>query len=261
MNVGGICCLGMHSPPQNRLQAVLSFPHCIHRNMKVLVDYDNLPHDASNKGLIYLADRILSRVSTIADPHPAINFRLYGGWDRNNRMTRTGQNLSIEIQSAFPRTLRTGGKPVILKMQLAQALEALPGKRLPNTLREEPMRKIKCQTPSRTTCRTLQCPIDPMASFLNDGRCPMDGCIAEPRMLLSRSEQKLIDTMMVADMIYLASQREACIAIVSSDDDMWPGILSALNLGVKVIHLQTRNLNIAPVYLTRTTGIYTAIGL
>jgi uncharacterized LabA/DUF88 family protein len=229
--------------------------------MKVLVDYDNLPLDASSKGLIYLADRILTRISSVADPKQAIDFRLYGGWDRNNQMTRTGQDLSVEIRSAFPRTLKVAEVPVILKMQLAQALEALPGKRLPNTLRAEPMRKIKCQTPSKVACRNASCPIDPMASFLNAGRCPVEGCIAEPNMLLSRSEQKLVDTMIVADMIYLASQGESCIGLVSSDDDMWPGILSALNLGVGVIHLQTRILNISPVYLTSTRGAYTPIGL
>lgn len=229
--------------------------------MKVLVDYDNLPLDAAGKGLLYLADRILARVSPIADPLQAIDCRLYGGWDRNNKMTKTGQDLSVEIQSVFPRALKVAEKPVILKMQLAQALEALPGKRLPNTLREEPMRRIKCQTPSKVTCRNASCPIDPMASFLNDGRCPVDGCLAEPKMLLSRSEQKLVDTMIVADMIHLANQGEVCIGLVSSDDDMWPGILSALNLGVSVIHLQTRNLNVTPVYLTNTRGAYTAIGL
>lgn len=228
--------------------------------MKVLVDYDNLSREASGKGLVYLADRILGRILPIAGPKPAVSFRLYGGWDRNNRMTKVGQELSVEIQSAFPRTLRFAENPVILKMQLAQALEALPGKSLPNTLREEPMRKLKCQIPSRTTCRNTSCPIDPMASFLNHGRCQIDGCIAEPKMLLSRSEQKLVDTMIVADMIYLASQGEECIGLVSSDDDMWPGILSVLNLGVNLIHIQTRSLNIAPVYLTHTRGAYTPIG-
>jgi hypothetical protein len=229
--------------------------------MKVLVDYDNLPHEASHQGLVYLADRILARVSQAAEPSQAMNFRLYGGWDRNNKMTKLGQDLSVQMRSKFPRSLKIGQKPVILNMQLALALEALPGKALPNTLREEPMRKIRCETPSKTTCRNPSCPIDPMASFLNAGRCPVDGCAAEPKMLLSRNEQKLVDTMMVADMIYLASSGEPVIGLVTSDDDMWPGILCALNLGANVLHLQTRNLITKSMYFTETRGAYTAIGL
>jgi hypothetical protein len=228
--------------------------------MKLLVDYDNLSPAVSGKGLVYLADLVLTRVSSVSDPKQTIDFRLYGGWDRNNRMTKRGQDLSVEMQSAFPRTLRVAKEPVILNMQLAQALAALPAKRLPNTLREEPMRKIKCQMPSRTTCRNTSCPIDPMASFLNDGQCPVAGCVAVPTMLLSRHEQKLVDTMIVADMIYLATQGEPNIGLVSSDDDMWPGILSALNLGAHVIHLQNRIVT-SPMYLTHTRGKYTPVGL
>jgi hypothetical protein len=228
--------------------------------MKVLVDYDNLPIEATRKGLVYLADRILTSVSPAVDARQAMDFRLYGGWDRNNRMTKTGQDLSVEMQSNFPKTLRKGQSHVVLNMYLAQALEALPNKRLPNTFREEPMRKIKCQTPSRVTCRNISCPIDPMAFFLNTGRCPVDGCSAEPSMLLSRNEQKLVDTMIVADMIHLASRGESLIGLVSSDDDMWPGILCALNIGADILHLQTRTLIQTSMYLTQTRGKYKAVG-
>jgi hypothetical protein len=76
----------------------------LHPKMKVLVDYDNLPLDVADKGLVYLADRILGRVSSIAGPKQAVDFRLYGGWDRNNRMTRIGQDLSVEILASKSTT-------------------------------------------------------------------------------------------------------------------------------------------------------------
>ncbi|MGA3334756.1 MAG: hypothetical protein ABSC62_11410 [Terracidiphilus sp.] len=229
--------------------------------MKVLVDYHNVPTATSHQGLAYLADRILTKVSSVAEPTGTLDLRLYGGWDSKNRMTRQGQDLSVEMQSIFPKTQRIGQVQVILTMQLAQSLEALPSKTLPNTLREEPLSKIKCQTPSKTTCRSNPCPIDPMAVFLNSGACPLPGCIAEPHMLLSRTEQKLVDTMIVADLIHLAGHGETPIALVSSDDDMWPGILCALNVGANVIHLHTRAPITQTAYLTQTNGQYTPIGL
>ncbi len=229
--------------------------------MKVLVDYYNVPRAASHQGLAYLAERILAKVSPVASPVGTLDLRLYGGWDSRNRMTPEGQSLSVEMRSAFPKILRIAKTQVRLTMQLAQSLEALPGKTLPNTLREEPLGKVKCQTPSRTTCRCTQCPIDPMAAFLNSGACPVPGCIAEPHMLLSRREQKLVDTMIVADLIHLAGRGETPIGLVSSDDDMWPGILCALNIGATVIHLHTRTPIIPTAYLTQTSGQYTPIGL
>ena len=229
--------------------------------MKVLVDYYNVPRAASHQGLAYLAERIQAKVSPVAGVGGTLDFRLYGGWDSRNRMTREGQDLSVEMKSVFPKILRIGQTQVLLTMQLAQSLEALPRKTLPNTLREEPLGKINCQTPSKTTCRSDPCPIDPMAAFLNSGACPRSGCIAEPHMLLSRREQKLVDTMIVADLIHLAGRGETPIGLVSSDDDMWPGILSALNIGASVIHIHTRVPIIHTAYLTQTSGQYTPIGL
>jgi hypothetical protein len=229
--------------------------------MKVLVDYYNVPTVASHQGLAYLAERILAKASQVVGSPGTLDFRLYGGWDSRNRMTREGQVLSVEMKSVFPKILRIGQTQILLTMQLAQSLEALPGKTLPNTLREEPLGKVKCQTPSRTTCRCDPCPIDPMAAFLNSGACPQPGCIAEPHMLLSRREQKLVDTMIVADLIHLAGCGETPIGLVSSDDDMWPGILCALNIGASVIHIHTRTPIIPTAYLTQTSGQYTPIGL
>jgi uncharacterized LabA/DUF88 family protein len=229
--------------------------------MKILVDYHNVPSATARQGLVYLADRVLTKLKSVIASPGTLSFRLYGGWDRNNRMTRQGQDLSIELQSGFPRSLGNGTERVVLTMQLAQSLEALPTKTLSNTLRDEPLRKMRCQMPSKTTCRNDPCPLDPMAIFLNTGKCALAGCIAEPEMLLSRSEQKLVDTMIVADMMHLASSGVSAIGLVSSDDDMWPGILCALNMGVNVIHFTTRVSNTRSTYLTATRGIYTAIGL
>jgi hypothetical protein len=229
--------------------------------MKILVDYDNVPIATSRQGLAYLADLILTKVSPFLSEVATVDFRLYGGWYRNSRMTQCGQEISVQMRAKFPWSLRIDQRPVVMTMQLAQSLEALPRKTLLNTLREEPFRKMKCQTPSRTTCRNDSCPIDPMALFLNTGKCPSPGCDVEPKMLLSRSEQKLVDTMIVADIIHLASNGESPIGIVSSDDDMWPGILCALNLGASIIHLQTATLNARSIYLTETSGNYVPIGL
>lgn len=229
--------------------------------MKVLVDYYNVPTAASHQGLAYLAERILSKVSPMMGSAGTLDFRLYGGWDCRNRMTREGQDLAVEMKSVFPKILTLGKTQIRLTMQLAQSLEALPSKTLPNTLREEPFRRIKCQTPSKTTCRSAACPIDPMAAFLNSGKCDQPGCVAEPHMLLSRQEQKLVDTMIVADLIHLASRGETPLGLVSSDDDMWPGILSALNVGASVIHVHTRVPIIQTAYLTGTSGQYTPLGL
>ena len=58
--------------------------------------------------------------------------------------------------------------------------------------------------------------------------------------LLKRSEQKQVDTLLVADMAELALRQGAKrIAVVSSDADMWPGVLLCLTAGAAVCQVHT----------------------
>ena len=59
--------------------------------------------------------------------------------------------------------------------------------------------------------------------------------------VLTRTEQKLVDTMLVADLIHLASSGETSVAVVSSDDDMWPGMLMAMSHGAQIVHICTKH--------------------
>jgi uncharacterized LabA/DUF88 family protein len=69
--------------------------------------------------------------------------------------------------------------------------------------------------------------------------------------LIYKSEQKLVDTMLAADLIYLCLQRDRKVAVVSSDDDMWPAIKTVLNLGMTVLHVHTSAGRRTPQFYTR----------
>jgi hypothetical protein len=62
--------------------------------------------------------------------------------------------------------------------------------------------------------------------------------------------------MLIADMIYLASHTEGYVCLVGSDDDMWPGIISVLAAGGKVIHLETKAGAGSSPYLLQNHGTY-----
>jgi hypothetical protein len=55
--------------------------------------------------------------------------------------------------------------------------------------------------------------------------------------LLSRPEQKMVDTLLVTDLVYLSLTEKSAIAVISNDDDMWPGIRQALLNGSTIIHV------------------------
>ncbi len=65
----------------------------------------------------------------------------------------------------------------------------------------------------------------------------MASCGVTGEAALSKWEQKLVDTLLVTDLLHLAHTSAEPVAVVSTDDDMWPGIRLALLKGVQVVHI------------------------
>ena len=66
---------------------------------------------------------------------------------------------------------------------------------------------------------------------------------------------KLVDTMITADMINIAINENE-LSIISSDDDFWPGIMTALHIGAKVFHILTKTRITANPYSSIITVNY-----
>lgn len=230
--------------------------------MKVLVDYDNVGDSLRRGKLVDLADKILDRIPKqhLLDA-TNVNFRLYGGWDKGGNLTMSAQRLAAQLRSSFPKIWNLPN-PIKVAMDLAQATEAFPQKPLSNTFRSESVRTISFLQPTKTTCRNSSCPIEPLYEFFRDKQCPVNQCSATPENLGSHETQKMVDTMMVADLIYLASKGAKSICLVSSDDDLWPGILGALGSGSSLIHIQPRhNGYSASRYIPQSVRTYEGVAL
>ena len=106
------------------------------------------------------------------------------------------------------------------------------------------------------------CVLAALPDFINNETCPQVGCSVTRRMLLrGAGEQKLVDTMLVADLIYLSRIGEASVGIVSSDDDVWPGIISALVAGTRVLHVLTGNPTSPIGYTDGLPGYYIKLSM
>ena len=58
--------------------------------------------------------------------------------------------------------------------------------------------------------------------------------------MLAREEQKLVDSMLVVDLVHFAETTDEPLVVVSADDDLWPGIRFVLLRGARVIHVIPR---------------------
>lgn len=222
--------------------------------MLILVDYDNIDKATLRRGIIYVVSKIVSRI----DPSEVtvgrhLTIRLYGGWYEQNNFTTKAQNLSTDISAAFPNVfqLSDNSTRVIVNCEMAYSLLADPTNHLFHTFRPRGIPEgLKARSPRIKGCTISNCPTVIAYEFIANDVCSSCNFI-KPSDIFFRSEQKLIDTMLTSDLIFL-SNHPATLCIVSSDDDFWPGIKTTLANGKKIVHLHTRN-RLTPSFYTRTT--------
>jgi len=214
--------------------------------MLVLVDYDNIPDAERNRGVVHVVSKILNTVELVVALPSRVRLRLYGGWYEGAYLSRAAQLLSANIQAAYPSpllVLRDGAATsVIVSAEMAYSLEIDPGRALESTYRRRsPPPNLKTHPLPYMGCiQPGACSLHPVRELLRSGYCPHASCAAGIDQVFYRPEQKLVDTMLTSDIIHAALSYSEPICVVSSDDDMWPGIKTALSLGAKVVHLHTR---------------------
>jgi hypothetical protein len=207
-----------------------------------LVDYDNVPELERNRGPVHVVTRIVDSLGPLLPHETEIRFRLYGGWFQGANLSRRAQQLLPMLQSNFPRTMTpaAGGTPLLVRAEFALALESAPGRYLTHTYRDRALpTNVRCTSLPYRGCRApAACPIAPLEALLRDGQCPELHCSVGLEAVLTKPEQKLVDTMLTVDVLHLARVAAANrIVVVSADDDIFPGIQAALLLGAQVVHV------------------------
>lgn len=72
--------------------------------------------------------------------------------------------------------------------------------------------------------------------------CAVAGCGSTVGDVLVRDEQKMVDTLLVADIaLHTFATGASDLVVVSSDIDMWPGVLLAVQAGCHVTHIHTKS--------------------
>lgn len=228
--------------------------------MIILVDYDNIPIGHRKKGLDYVTDTIVRcRLGyDLLKGTARVFIRLYAGWYKLNKLTKEAQRLSARIQKDYPKPFNLieekNKHTVTVNIELAYSLAIDPSKRLWHTYRTRGLPpNIECLTPN-SVCTNAQCPLQTVYNFFKNRNCPQPGCSVKPEDILQRPEQKLVDTMITTDLIHYATTGKQDLCIVTSDDDLWPGITSALLNGARIVHIHTHSQRRTPPYYSKGTG-------
>lgn len=230
--------------------------------MYVLVDYDNVDQLIREKGAKYTIERIASKLCARVPAIPRrVNFRLYGGWYDLTSMTRYAEKISLELSADFPRTFRPftssiSQETLVLQAELARALLVDPDNNLLHTFRErETPKGFKVNSPQSAGCSKADCGLRHLKDFIKKGYCPAAGCILTSRDLLIKAEQKLVDVMLASDLLHIVDTKpDELIAVVSSDEDLWPALRQALLKTQNVIHVQAVPNRRTPAHYSNLLG-------
>lgn len=203
-----------------------------------LVDFDNLlpPYEECtpemlNVTLNELVDRILQTIPKAEQ----VFIRLYGGWMASGILSRRGSDISAAMSAVglFPR-IGDGSHRVRGSLTLADALVLTPHLRFADTSRRRltPPRLRLAGNPLPNNCAGTSdsCPARILKKFTSkpSKECPVDGCTVLCTEAFVVQEQKMVDGMLICDLITLSDMRPRVSCVVVSDDtDFVPGLVIA----------------------------------
>lgn len=237
--------------------------------MIALIDYDNLDVLQRRRGVRHVMNSLLQALGRkrVAGDR-TMNCRLYGGWFDETSPSPHAQQLLPELRREFPSSVAVtdqGGTQIVLvHAELALALVCDPRVDLSHTYRRRSLPpRLQCvASPFPDCANPSQCPVASLDPFIRNSACPVDGCGISPRTVLERAEQKLVDSMILIDLVHLAETTSEPLVVVSADDDLWPGIRFVLLRGAHVIHMVPRRGRSAPDrYRRLETETYTKVAI
>lgn len=201
----------------------------------------------TRRGAEHVIQSILNKISPISIKRAkSVNGRLYGGWFRKRMPTKMAQQLQNQVNHYFPqqRKVRGGSSPgyASVNVELARALACDPKVEFTHTFRPRSVPpNLDCmKMPFKNCAHPGDCKIGVIQDLFRYQECPAKKCNTPLSRVLRRPEQKLVDSMLVADLIHYGQDQREHIVAVSADDDLWPGIRAALLAGAHVSHLVPR---------------------
>ena len=237
--------------------------------MFVLIDYDNLDLLERRHGVRHVMTSLLQALGRERlGGQVSVECRLYGGWFQETAISPSAQQLLPELRRNFPSSMaiadQKGTEIVLVRAQLALALACDPRVELTHTYRRRSLPpSLRCIPAPFPGCSDpTNCPIADLDPFMQHGTCPEGRCVVTPRGVLQRAEQKLVDSMIVIDLVHLAGASSEPLVVVSADDDIWPGIRFVLLRGARVVHVIPRRGGSVPHrYRRLTTSGYARIAI
>lgn len=177
-------------------------------------------------------------IHRIIEEHHEVDFfeiRFYGGWYREQELTRAGSLVMTEHFSMNLFPIIKDGKVVRGEQKLVASINGI-NHIWYNTYRERSglPRIIINHEAKGEFCNSNKslCPIHIIEKFSKSGRrvCSVEGCATNNSQAIMQMGQKMVDAMMVCDIVSYSQEEDVCELCVLTDDvDLFPAFAVCRN--------------------------------
>lgn len=214
--------------------------------LTAFIDYDNVAPALTRAGPIALVRALMTLIpADTLSGFDSVRARMYGGWREQGNLTTSAQRLVPDIRANSPSMLNVAGisKQLRLNVELADRQLGAGALLTETFVRDRSPRKFRTRPTPWSSCATPNaCGLSGLNGCSYRTACAVSECQVTAAEIFVRDEQKMVDTMMVADIAFEALQMRAPeIVVVSSDVDMWPGVLLALSSGCSVTQIHSQS--------------------
>ncbi len=190
----------------------------------MLIDFDNVEPNLKSAGAVGLAKTLIPVIpSSVLDRHNSIQARLYGGWRNQGTLTTSAQRLVPDIRVGSPTVVGNPNpgqnNPLRLKVELADGPMGCVTPLQETLVRDRGLRKFRTRSLPWSNCvdPSANCGLSQYYSLSHVTSCSTMGCSCRVDDILVRDEQKMVDTLIVADIAHQALvQRASDIVVVVS---------------------------------------------
>lgn len=206
----------------------------------VLVDYDNfIPPNTRGLGPDLVVHEIVSIIRLMRQRYSSIEefrVRLYGGWYSDGTLSVAGSHVAQAIPpgAVFPMVDHGDGTIIRGEVELVDSLLAAPHLRFLETYRRRAgLPRIRLATSDSNVAGCTQsdggCPVVALRRFSRkkSSTCPIEGCRVTSDQAFVVHEQKMVDTLLVCDLLEGVRSAVGAIAAVTSDSDLLPALTAA----------------------------------
>lgn len=220
----------------------------------IIIDFDNVfrmnnSRFSSELFEFELKNMLLYLISISSDIED-VKIRLYGGWYKNGEFTKMASKVQqhlaqIDVFPYIKDKIKITGS-----IELASSLVFLSNLTWKHTYKEKnglPRIRINSECLTQTCIQNSNlCPPKVLKKFTQkrNKKCPVNSCNISNYGVFKGMEQKMVDTLMVCDLISCSEEDLIkSIAVVSDDTDLLPSlVLSMIKANnTKPIHLMIRN--------------------